>query len=62
MESTIFLNLQKKDKISGQYLQWGAASQDEVEEFIDDTMWRALLSPNLDATKRIEILTNVLCI
>ncbi|CAG8550812.1 5323_t:CDS:2 [Paraglomus brasilianum] len=36
----------------------GAANQEEVEEFIDDTVCRTLLSSNLDATKRVEILDN----
>ena len=31
----------------------GTASQEEIEEFIDDTVWRTLLSSNLDATKKI---------
>ncbi|CAG8454629.1 9621_t:CDS:2, partial [Paraglomus brasilianum] len=30
----------------------GAVSQEEVKEFIDDAVWRTLLSSNLDATKR----------
>ena len=30
----------------------------QVETFIDDTVWRTLLSSYLDATKRVEILDN----